>query len=158
MPDVVHYLPFLGPVASHNNIQSGLATALAPAVAATIFIGLALFGIHRAARGSGAISITVLRIKAFKATFWVIVIIAGVWIVAASAILFGARAFDTGNGEAPTIANGSVATAVFLLFIVINIAIIVPGLLLLQPVSLWRQYRRKRQAYTPRQLFRGMLS
>ncbi|KAG8768390.1 hypothetical protein FRC16_007065, partial [Serendipita sp. 398] len=40
-PDVVHYLPFLSPVVAHNNIPSGLATALAPAVAASLFIGLA---------------------------------------------------------------------------------------------------------------------
>ncbi|CAG7846308.1 SubName: Full=Uncharacterized protein {ECO:0000313/EMBL:CCA69647.1} [Serendipita indica DSM 11827] len=155
-PDLVHYLPFLSPVVAHNNIPSGLATALAPAVAASIFVGLAMFGIHRAARHSGSVSVTVVRIKAFKAVFWVIVIVAGVWLVAAASLLFGAHALDQRSNEAPSIANGSIAVALLLLLITINIAIIVPGLLLLQPVRLWKQYRRKKKAVTPRQHFRAV--
>ena len=155
-PDLVHYLPFLSPVVAHNNIPSGLATALAPAVAASLFVGLAMFGIHRAARHSGAVSVTVVRIKAFKAVFWVIVIVAGVWLVAAASILFGAHALDERSSQAPSIANGSVAIALLLLLITINVAIIVPGLLLLQPVRLWKQYRRKKKAVTPRQHFRAV--
>ncbi|KAG8822531.1 hypothetical protein FRC17_009553 [Serendipita sp. 399] len=155
-PDVVHYLPFLSPVVAHNNVQSGLATALAPAIAASIFIGLAMLGIHKAASQSGAVSVTAVRIKAFKAVFWVIVIVSGIWIVAAASILFGAHALDTQQREAPTIANGTIAMAIFLLFITINIAIIVPGLLLLQPVRLWKMHRRKKRALTPRQQFRAM--
>jgi hypothetical protein len=155
-PDVVHYLPFLSPVVAYNNIQSGLATALAPAVAASIFVGLAMFGIHRAARHSGAVSVTVVRIKAFKAVFWVIVIVAGMWLVAAGSLLFGAGALDRQSDTTPTVANGSIASALFLLLIIINVAIIVPGLLLLQPVRLWRMYRRKRRAITPRQEFRAI--
>jgi hypothetical protein len=141
---------------AHNNIQSGIATALAPAIAASLFVGLAMFGIHRAARHSGSISVTVVRIKAFQAVFWVIVIVAGMWIVAAGSLIFGAHALDRQDGQTQSVATGSIATAVFLLFIVINVAIIVPGLLLLQPVRLWRLYRAKKKAVTPRQEFRAM--
>ncbi|KIM28865.1 hypothetical protein M408DRAFT_16235 [Serendipita vermifera MAFF 305830] len=155
-PDVVHYLPFLSPVVSHNNIPSGLATGLAPAVGATIFVALAMFGIHRAASHSGAVSITVVRIKAFKAVFWVIVIVAGMWLVAAGSLLFGAGALDRQQGASTSVANGSIATALLLLLIIINVAIIVPGLLLLQPVRLWKMHKRKRRAITPRQEFRAM--
>jgi hypothetical protein len=155
-PDVLHYLPFLTPVVRYNNVQSGIATALAPAVAASIFVGLAMFGVHRAAYHSGAVSVTVVRIKAFKAVFWVIVIVGGMWVVVAGSLLFGAHSLDTESGTATSVANGSIATALFLLLITINLAIIVPGLLLLQPVRLWRMYRREKRAITPRQHFRAI--
>ena len=155
-PDVVHYLPFLSPVVAHNDIPSGLATGLAPAVAASIFVGLAMLGIHRAASHSGAVSVTVVRIKAFKAVFWVIVIVAGMWLVAAGSLLFGAGALDRQQGASTSVANGSIASALFLLLIIINVAIIVPGLLLLQPIRLWKMYKHKRRAITPRQEFRAI--
>jgi len=41
-PDVAHYLPFLQPLVNGNTLASGLATTLAPAVAATLFIVIAL--------------------------------------------------------------------------------------------------------------------
>jgi len=155
-PDVVHYLPFLSPVVAYNNIQSGLATALAPAVAASIFVGLAMFGIHYAARHCGSVSVTVVRIKTFKAVFWVIVIVAAMWLVAAGSLLFGASALDHQTDAATSVANGSIAGALFLLLIIINIAIIAPGLLLLQPIRLWHMHRRRRRAITPRQEFRAI--
>lgn len=42
------------------------------------------------------------------------------------------------------------------LSIIVQVAIIIPGLLLLQPVRLWKLVREERQAVTPRQRFRGM--
>jgi hypothetical protein len=41
-PDVAHYLPFLRPLADNGGLASGLGTALAPAIAAALFITLAL--------------------------------------------------------------------------------------------------------------------
>lgn len=41
-PDFAHYFSFLQPLANSNSLAAGLATALAPAVAATLFIALAL--------------------------------------------------------------------------------------------------------------------
>ena len=46
-PDFAHYLPFLRPLANHNNLPSGLATVLAPSVAATLFLLIALLALHR---------------------------------------------------------------------------------------------------------------
>jgi hypothetical protein len=47
---------------------------------------------------------------------------------------------------------------VLLLAMVLNAAIIAPGLLLLQPFQLWRVMRAQRRAVTPRQRFRGVAS
>ena len=157
-PEVVHYLPFLGSVARSDNLQSALATAIAPALAAVLFIWISLVAIRKAARYSGAVSVSVARLKAFKAMFWVFVIVSGIWIVTAGALIVGLKGLDNGNNASSSIANGSVATAIFLLIILLNIAIIAPGLLLLQPVRLWKLWKAKKRARTPRQLFRGQCS
>lgn len=154
-PEVVHYLPWLGSVARKDNLQSALATAIAPAFAGVLFVWVSLVAIRRAARYSGAVSVSVARLKAFKAIFWVLVIVAGIWIVTAGSVIIGLRGLDNGHNASSTIANGSVATAIFLLIILLNIAIIVPGLSLLQPVRLWKLWKAKKHARTPRQLFRG---
>ena len=157
-PEVVHYLPWLGSVARKDNLQSALATAVAPALAGMLFVWISLAAIRRAARYSGAISVSVARLKAFKAVFWVFVIVAGIWIVTAGSLIVGVRALDDGNDAASSIASGSVTTAIFLLIILLNIAIIAPGLLLLQPIRLWKLWKAKKRARTPRQLFRGQCS
>ena len=154
-PDVVHYLPWLGPVARRDNLQSALATAIAPALAGVLFVWISLAAIRKAARYSGAVSVSVARLKAFKAVFWVFVIVAGIWIVTAGSLIIGMRALEEGQNVPSKIANGSVTTAIFLLIILLNIAIIVPGLSLLQPVRLWKLWKAKKRARTPRQLFRG---
>jgi calcium permeable stress-gated cation channel len=46
-PDFAHYLPFLQSLANNNDLPTGLATVLAPSVAATLFILLAVLAIHR---------------------------------------------------------------------------------------------------------------
>ena len=154
-PEVVHYLPWLGSVARMDNLQSALATTIAPALAGVLFVWISLAAICKAARYSGAVSVSVARLKAFKAVFWVFVIAAGIWIVTAGSLIIGIKAFDDGNSATSTIASGSVTTAIFLLIILLNIAIIAPGLLLLQPIRLWKLWKAKRRTRTPRQLFRG---
>jgi hypothetical protein len=161
-PDVVHYLPWLGSVARRDNLQSALATAIAPALAGVLFVWISLAAIRKAARYSGAVSVSVARLKAFKAVFWVFVIVAGIWIVTAGALITGVRALDEGtndegNNATSIIASGSVTTAIFLLIILLNISIIAPGLLLLQPIRLWKLWKAKKRVRTPRQLFRGQL-
>lgn len=46
-PDVTHYLRFLQPLMSTNELAAGVATYLAPALAATLFIVLAYFLLYR---------------------------------------------------------------------------------------------------------------
>jgi len=45
-PDFAHYLPFLQPIVNANPVLAGLATVLAPAIAATIFVITCLSIIH----------------------------------------------------------------------------------------------------------------
>lgn len=45
-PDVIRSLPFLQRLVSAGTIASGIATVLLPAVAATLFTGLAIYLIH----------------------------------------------------------------------------------------------------------------
>lgn len=41
-PDVAHYFPFLAPLLDADPLAAGISTVLAPAVAATLFISIAL--------------------------------------------------------------------------------------------------------------------
>lgn len=93
----------------------------------------------------------------FKITFYILVSVAIIWILTIGALLFALRAFSDDLNKASTVAKGSVYMTVFALSIVLQIAIIFPGLLLLQPLRLWRVMRNERHAITPRQHFRGTL-
>ena len=155
-PDVVNILPFLKPLASSNNLGAALATTLAPAVAATLFIVIALVVVNRAAKFTGAASVSATRLRSFKATFYVLTFVATVWIIAVGAVIFGLEAIDISRGRTSTIANGSTYIVVLLMVLVLNAAVIAPGLQMLQPIRLWKMHRAQKRAITPRQYFRGV--
>jgi len=53
------------------------------------------------------------------------------------------------------VASGSIYIGAFLLALVLSVAIIAPGLLMLQPIRAWRLLRAEKRAITPRQRFRA---
>lgn len=77
------------------------------------------------------------------------------FLTAAGGLLFALQAFVDGSRHARSIASGSIYITVLILAIVILFAVIVPGLLLLQPIRLWNVLRAEQLAVTPRQRFRG---
>ncbi|CAE6431762.1 unnamed protein product [Rhizoctonia solani] len=155
-PDIAHYLPFLARLSGKDNLGASIATTIAPAIAATLFIAIALLAVNRAARLSGPASISAERLRAFKATFYVLTFVATAWIIAAGALIFGIEAFDARSQRPRTVANGTTYIAVLLLVIVLNVAVIAPGLQMLQPIRAWKMYQAKRKAITPRQRFRAL--
>ncbi len=80
-----------------------------------------------------------------------------IWLTGVGGILFALQAFNAGSNETRSIANGAVYMTVLVLTIVINLMIIVPGVLMLQPLRLWNVLKTERQAVTPRQRFRGRI-
>lgn len=104
----------------------------------------------------GAISISGSQLLFFKITFFVLTVVGTIWLVTIGAILFSMQALNTHTIPTETIANGSVFMSILCLALIINVAIIFPALLLLQPLRLWRVLRAEKQAVTPRQRFRGM--
>ncbi|KAJ7031058.1 hypothetical protein C8F04DRAFT_1365062 [Mycena alexandri] len=68
-PDVAHYLPFLKPLLT-DTISAGLATVLAPAVAATIFICLAVAIVNFSSHIRGSVSVSGGQLFVFKAMFY----------------------------------------------------------------------------------------
>ncbi|CAE6487932.1 unnamed protein product [Rhizoctonia solani] len=155
-PDVAHRLPFLGGLSGSDDLGASMATTIAPALAATLFIVLALLMINRVARFSGPASISAERLRTFKATFYMLTFVATAWIIAAGALIFGIGAFDARSQRSRTVANGTTYIAVLLMVIILNAAIIAPGLQMLQPIRLWKIYQAKRKAITPRQRFRAI--
>ncbi|KAF8899144.1 hypothetical protein BD779DRAFT_1487243 [Infundibulicybe gibba] len=160
-PDVAHFLPFLQPILNAPPLASGLASILVPAVAATLFITVALALVNWAVNVHGSISISGGQLLVFKATFYILTSTAAIWLITAGALIFAIEVFSSSNTSTPnnrttTVANGSVYMSVLALAMVINAAIIFPGLLLLQPFRLWRVTRAERNAVTPRQRFRAV--
>ncbi|CAE7207304.1 unnamed protein product [Rhizoctonia solani] len=155
-PDVAHYLPFLSRLSGRDDLGASIATTIAPALAATLLITLALLVINRAARFSGPASISAERLRTFKATFYMLTFAATTWIIAAGALIFGVEAFNDKSQRSRTVADGTTYIAVLLMVIILNAAVIAPGLQLLQPIRLWKIYRAKRKVITPRQRFRSI--
>ncbi|KAJ3499739.1 hypothetical protein NLJ89_g10066 [Agrocybe chaxingu] len=155
-PDVAHYIPFLQPLVTAEPIAAGLATILAPAVAATLFIIAGLAVIHLVATIHGSVSISGNQLLIFKITFFVLTFVGTVWIVAIGAILFSMQALNTDSSPTKSIANGAVYISVLCLALVFNVAVIFPACLLLQPFRLWHVLRAEKHAVTPRQRFRAV--
>ncbi|KAJ7696606.1 hypothetical protein B0H17DRAFT_1053875 [Mycena rosella] len=156
-PDVAHYLPFLSPLlTSKNTIASGLATVLAPAVAATLFISLAIAIVNWSSHIRGSVSVSGGQLFVFKAMFYILVGIGAIWLVTVGALIYTLQAFNTGSGKTETVANGSIYMSILALSLIFTVAIIFPGLLLLQPVRLWHVLRAEKHALTPRQRFRAV--
>ncbi|KAJ7353421.1 hypothetical protein DFH08DRAFT_856840 [Mycena albidolilacea] len=164
-PDVAHYLPFLAPLLSVKNagdsIASGLATVLAPAVAVALFISLAVALINFSAHVRGSVSVSGTQLFVFKAMFYVLVGIAAIWLITVGALIYSLQAFNNAgaggtDGRTESVANGAIYMAILALSVVFACAIIFPGLLLLQPVRLWKVLKAERSAVTPRQRFRAV--
>lgn len=169
-PDFSHFLTFLHPLLNTNPLASGLATVLAPAVAATIFIIIALaavncksntyemiFNLHFAGSTKiyGSTSISGNQLFIFKITFFVLTALGTIWLIAVGALLFAMQAFSSSHGETKSIATGAIYMSVLVLAVILNVAIIFPALLMLQPFRLLHVLRAEKQAVTPRQRFRG---
>lgn len=105
----------------------------------------------------GSISISGGQLFVFKITFFILTSVAALWLVAVGAILSALRAFSINIGIAESVASGSIYMSILALSVIVNLAIIFPALLVLQPLRLWRVLREERQAITPRQRFRGKL-
>ncbi|KAF9651959.1 hypothetical protein BDM02DRAFT_3090164 [Thelephora ganbajun] len=154
-PDVAEFLPFFRNLRTWNKIPSGIVTVLIPTIAATSFIAAVVLVIRHIARFSGHISVSGSQMTAFRTTFIVLTVMAGAWLTAIGAVLYSVNAFQHG-GASKTVADGSILMTVLALALIINVAIIVPGLLMLQPFRLWRVVRNERRAITPRQRFRAV--
>jgi hypothetical protein len=119
-----------------------------------VFSGTTLINYSDTNRLSTEVSISMWELTSLKMTFWVLTIVGFVFLTVAGALLFAVRAFDLHDKQSATVANGSIYMTALLLAMIINVAIIAPGLLLLQPVRLWTVKRAERHALTPRHRFR----
>jgi calcium permeable stress-gated cation channel len=171
-PDVAHWLPFLATL-DRKGIGYAIATCLVPAIIATGAIAatigvinckLTFFAVSCSALNSlatgvvhvrGSVSISAGERLAFKTSFWVIALVSFAYLLAIGSILFSMQSLSTSPTKSRTVADGSIYMAVLALFMIMNVAIIAPGLLLLQPFRLNKVVRTEKHAITPRQRFRG---
>jgi len=104
----------------------------------------------------GSVSISANQILVFKITFFVLTAVGTLWILVIGAILSSMQAINTNAGVTRSLANGAMYMSTFILALVLNVAIIIPACLVLQPFQLWAVIRAQKYAITPRQHFRGM--
>ncbi|CAK5270978.1 unnamed protein product [Mycena citricolor] len=155
-PNVAHYLPFLAPLLTANSIASGLATVLAPAVAGTLFICLAMVIINYASQIRGNVSRSSTQLFVFQLTFYILFGIGAIWLITVGALIYALQQFNTGPGRSTSVADGSIYMAILALSVIFTAAIIFPGFLLLQPFRLWHVLKAEKRAITPRQKFRAI--
>ncbi|KAG1749760.1 uncharacterized protein EDB91DRAFT_1046857 [Suillus paluster] len=153
---VERYLPLFLPLLDHGNLVSGLATSLAPVIAATLLTLIALSIVKWAATWSGVVSVSAVRMLSVKLVFYSIAVLVAALTITAGALLFALEAFTLEVDIAKTVATGCVYMGAFAFALVINVAVVFPGLMLLQPFRLWRVIRSERDAVTPRQRFRAV--
>lgn len=96
-----------------------------------------------------------MQITVFKTVFYMLVTVLGAWLFTVGAVLFAFGALSTSVAESSTVANGAIYMSAFAMALIVNVAIIAPALLMLQPFHLWRVLREEKTAVTPRQRFRG---
>ena len=92
----------------------------------------------------------------FKVTFFVLTVVGTLWTLAIGAILFSMQAIDNNTGITRSLASGAMYMSTFILALILNVAVIIPACLVLQPFQLWAVVRAEKHAITPRQNFRGM--
>ena len=102
-----------------------------------------------------SVSVSGSQLIIFKAIFYILTIIAAIWLFALGSVLFAMRAFNLKIAEAATVANGAIYMSAFAMMLVMTIAFIFPALLMLQPLRLLKVLRAEQAAFTPRQRFRG---
>ncbi|KAF9074954.1 hypothetical protein BDP27DRAFT_1213632 [Rhodocollybia butyracea] len=155
-PDVAHFLPFLAPLLSDNVLGSGIATIFIPALAICIFILIALSFVRWISNVRGSVSVSGGRLLVFKTTFFFITVVVGLLLLTIGGLLFALEAFTTGTTPSKAVADGSIYMTVLATAIILQVAVIFPGLLLLQPFRLWRVVRAEKRAITPRERFRAV--
>ncbi|THH33123.1 hypothetical protein EUX98_g1076 [Antrodiella citrinella] len=155
-PEFAHYFPFFQTISNANNLGAGVATGLAATVGATLFISIALMIVHYTGQVGNSVSVSGSQLVVFKSIFYILVIIAAIWMFGIACILFAMRAFNTGIGETKAIANGAIYISAFAMMLAMNVAVIFPALLMLQPFRVWRVLRAEKAAFTPRQRFRAV--
>jgi hypothetical protein len=93
-----------------------------------------------------------------KLVFYTMTVMVAAFTITAGALLFASEAFRREVGIVKTVATGCVYMSAFAFVLVINVAVLFPGLMLLQPVRLWSVLHSEQDAVTPRQRFRGTVS
>ncbi|KIK70577.1 hypothetical protein GYMLUDRAFT_148994 [Collybiopsis luxurians FD-317 M1] len=139
-----------------NQLGSGIATIFIPALAICLFIIPSLSFVRWISNVRGSVSISGGQLLLFKTMFFFVTVVVGLLLITIGSLLFALEAFSTGDTPSKTVAEGSIYMTVLALAIILQVAVIFPGLLLLQPYRLWSVVRAEKRAITPRERFRAL--
>lgn len=95
------------------------------------------------------------KFATYKTVVNVFSVAGGIWLIAVSSVIFATPAFTENTPGTQLVADGSIYMT-FIAFQVALISLVVPPILAIRPLRLWRLLRQQRDAVTPRQMFRAI--
>ncbi|KAH9937349.1 uncharacterized protein B0H18DRAFT_950236 [Fomitopsis serialis] len=155
-PDFAHYFPFLMRLNEGQQFGAGIATDLVPALLVVLFIAVILKIVTYIGQLFPSVSLSGSQLLMFKTVFYVLTVVGGIALFTAGAVLFAMHSWSIDIGDSASVADGIIYMSMLALLLLLAVAVVFPGLLLLQPIRLIRVVRHEREAITSRQRFRAV--
>ncbi|ORX33503.1 hypothetical protein BD324DRAFT_658318 [Kockovaella imperatae] len=153
-PGFAHYLGLLTPLERSDGFGSGVAQGLAPALAVILATATAVLLTNHFSTQVKVVSRVHQEALCFKATFYLLLFTTLFWLITVAALEFAVQSLVLEVQSARFVGDGAIFSTWFVFIILLNIAVIVPALYLLQPKRLWNFFCSRRRTTTPRQRFR----
>jgi len=155
-PDFAHYFPFLMRLDEGQQFGAGIATNLVPALLVILFIAVILKIVTYIGQLFPSVSLSGSQLLMFKTVFYVLTVVGGIALFMAGAVLFAMHSWSIDIGDSASVADGIIYMSMLALLLLLAVAVVFPGLLLLQPIRLIRVVLHEREAITSRQRFRAV--
>ncbi|WWC59119.1 uncharacterized protein I303_101667 [Kwoniella dejecticola CBS 10117] len=153
-PGFAHYLGLLKPFAESDGFGSGLVEGLIPAVMLGLVILIIVHFTEVFSRDVRCVSRSRQKSLAHKAVSYLLLFVIVSWTLLVNSLEFAVQGFATNVQEARVVGDGAIFSTWFVFVLLLNLAFILPALYLLQVPSLFRYYKNRKKAITPRQKYR----
>ncbi|WVQ76699.1 hypothetical protein IAR50_006373 [Cryptococcus sp. DSM 104548] len=153
-PGFSYYLGLLKPLARSDGFESGFVEGLVPAIVLSLVMGASIWFVEKLSERVHTVTRTKQKLLAYKATFWLLLWVMLVWVILTIALEYASQNLIQGVQKARGVGDGTIWSSWFIFVLLLNLAIIAPGLYLLQGKRLSNYLARRGKAVTPRQLFR----
>ncbi|WWC67601.1 uncharacterized protein I206_101511 [Kwoniella pini CBS 10737] len=153
-PGFDHYLGLMKPLAKSDGLGSGVVEGLVPAIFLTLVVVAIVYFTDEFSKDVRYISRSRQRSLAYKAVFYLLLLVVVIWTILVASLEFAVQGFTTNVQKARVVGDGAIFSTWFTFVLLLNLAFILPALYLLQFPRLLRYLKSRKKAITPRQKFR----
>ncbi|WVW78796.1 hypothetical protein I302_100758 [Kwoniella bestiolae CBS 10118] len=153
-PGFSHYLGLMRPLARSDGFGSGVVEGLVPAVVLSLIVGVAAVLTERFSKDVQCISRSRQKALAYKGVFYLLLWVTIIWTVLVVALEYAVQGFALDVQEGRTVGDGAVFSTWFVFILLLNLAFVLPALYLLQGHRLFKYFKQRRKAITPRKKYR----